>query len=378
MSTYPPRECGIATFTQDLFRSCQKILGRSYRLKVAAFNVSPLDTYKYPKEVFWKIDQNNEQDYLNLADDINADATIQSVVIQHEYGIFGGESGKKLLIFMRACKKPILVTLHTVSPEPNENKIAVTTEIIKLASSIVVLTKASIEILKRVYGQSGSNIVVVPHGIHLVPFSVQREFKKKLGLSHHIILSTFGLLSRRKGVEYAIGALPAVIKKYPSILYLVLGETHPVIRRKEGEKYRLELVALVEKLHLEKHVRFYDQYLSLHDLLEFLQATDIYISPSINPNQTVSGTLSYAVGAGRTVISTRFTHAKELVTSDIGRLVPVKDSLAFSVAIEDLLHNTEKLRSMERYAYDTSRPMLWSNVARKYTNLISKNIPSHV
>jgi glycosyltransferase involved in cell wall biosynthesis len=374
LTTYPPRECGIASFTQDLFKSCQKILGATYRSRVAAFNLSPLDTYKYPREVVWEIDQNSNKDYLDLARIMNLDPEIAGVIIQHEYGIFGGLEGEKILHFMEKCKKPILVTLHTALPTPSVKMKDVTEKIINLASSVVVLTKNSKEIMETVYPSVSGKIFVIPHGIHSTSFSFKNHYKEKLELEGHTVLSTFGLLSRGKGVEFVIRSLPEVIKKYPDVVYLVLGETHPVILRNEGEKYRLELGQLVKSLNLEKHVRFYNQYLELPDLLEFLQATDIYISSSINLNQAVSGTLSYALGAGKAVISTEFAQAKEIVTPDIGRLVPVKDSKALTLSICDLLSNKEKLKDMSKKAFDKTRSMLWSNVALKYTNLLMRTI----
>lgn len=374
MSTYPPRECGIATFTQDLFRYCKKNIGPEILCKVAALNVSPLDTYKYPLEVKWTIDQNSKKDFINLAKTINDDVNIPGVILQHEYGIFGGQEGENILYFMENCKKPIIVTLHTALPAPSPKMREVTERIIELAENVIVLTKRSREVIESVYPDSNGKVFIIPHGIHPVAFSSQKEFKAKLDLENNIVLSTFGLLSRGKGIEYVIQALPEVIKKYPSILYLVLGETHPVIRRAEGEKYRLELVSLVTKLGLEKYVKFYDQYLSLPDLLEFLQATDIYISTSVNPNQAVSGTLSYAMGTGRAVISTDFAQAKEIITPEVGKLVPIKDAKAFSSALLELLGDKEKLNNMARNAYDKTRSMLWSNVAKKYTDLLSRTI----
>ncbi|MFA6017177.1 MAG: glycosyltransferase [Patescibacteria group bacterium] len=304
----------------------------------------------------------------------NDDVNISGVILQHEYGIFGGTEGEKILFFMQNCKKPMLVTLHTTLPSPSPKMKEVTAKIIDLASNIVVLTKSSKEIIENVYPKSSGKIFIIPHGIHDIKFSLQKEFKTKLELNNHIVLSTFGLLSRNKGIKYVLKALPEVIKKYPSIIYLILGETHPVIRRREGEKYRLELAQLIKILGLKNHVKFYDQYLSLPDLLEFLQATDIYISTSINPNQAVSGTLSYALGTGRPVISTEFPQAKEIVTPNIGKLVPIKDSPALTSALFDLLNDQEKLKHMARNAYDKTRPMLWSNVAKKYTNLLSRTI----
>lgn len=342
--------------------------------KVAAFNLTPLDTYKYPKEVEWEIDQNNIRDYQNFAKTVNFDSDITGVIIQHEYGIFGGRDGKKILSFMKNCKKPMLTTLHTVLPVLNQHMKNLTQEIITLSCGIVVLTNNSKEIIERVYPESNGKIFVIPHGIHPTAFSTQKEFKKKLELIDKTVLSTFGLLSPGKGIEYVINALPEVIKKYPSIIYLILGETHPVIRRREGEGYRIGLSKLVTKLKLEKHVKFYDQYLNLKDLFEFLKATDIYISTSTNPYQAVSGTLSYALGTGRATISTEFAQAKEIVTPEIGRLVPIKNSATLTAAIMDLLSNKKRLRKMSSAAYKNTRSMLWSNVAQEYLLLLAKTV----
>ncbi len=374
LSTYPPRECGIATFSQDLLHYCQQFLGSSVTCKVAAFNLTSLDTHNYPPEVEWQIDQNNKKAHYNLAKAINHNTHISGVIIQHEYGIFGGKEGINILNFMQSCKKPMLVTLHTILPSPTNEMKEVTAKIIDLAATIVVLTAKSKELLEKIYPTSIGKVFIIPHGIHPVPFSLSQESKKKLELKKYTVLSTFGLLSRGKGIEYVIRSLPKVIKKIPSILYLVLGQTHPVVVRNEGEKYRIKLLQLITKLGLEKHVKFYDQYLSLPELFEFLRATDVYISTSTNPNQAVSGTLSYALGAGRAVISTQFAQAKEIVTEETGRLVPIKDSEAITDAILDLLSNPERLKQMHLKAYESTRYMLWSNVAEKYISLLCRTI----
>ena len=374
MSTYPPRECGIATFTQDLLSYCAKFLLDRIQCKVAAFNLTPLDTYNYPREVEWEIDQNSKNEHLQLAKEINDDPHIKGVILQHEYGIFGGAEGRKILYFMQNCKKPILVTLHTVLPQPTLQMKEVTVQIIRLSRIIVVLTGESKRIIEGLYPDARGKVTVIPHGIHPTVFATPEKYKARLELKNHIVLSTFGLLSRGKGIEYVIQALPSVIKKYPSLLYLVLGETHPVIRRKEGEAYRIELIKLVNKLGLQKHVKFYDQYLDLPDLFAFLKATDIYISSSTNPNQAVSGTLSYALGAGRAVISTQFAQAKEIVTPDIGRLVPIKDPRSLTTALLDLLRDNKRLQQMDRMAYEKTRYMLWSNVAEKYIGLLTQTM----
>ncbi len=373
-SSYPPRECGIATFTQDLLKASQKHLGKLVNCRVAALNVSPLDTYNYPQEVEWKIDQNSKLDHQNLAKIVNDTSYITGVIIQHEYGIFGGSEGEILLSFMKRCKKPMLVTLHTVLPSPSDKMKEVTSKIIHYATTIVVLTKNSKLIIESLYPESVGKVFVIPHGIHPVKFSLPLEFKMKLKLEDHIVLSTFGLLSRGKGIEYVLHALPKVIKKYPNVLYLILGKTHPVIRRKEGENYRTELAQLITKLGLKKNVRFYDQYFNLPDLFEFLRATDIYISTSTDPNQSVSGTLSYALGVGRAVISTDFAQSKEVVTKDTGRLIPIKNSQKLTESLLDLLSDEDKLINMHRNSYNITRQMVWKNVAGKYFDLLERMI----
>lgn len=350
-------------------------MGGEIACKVAAINLSPLDTHLYPAEVAWELAQNNQAEYQALAQTFNQDPLIRGIIIQHEYGIYGGVDGQFLLDFMQACQKPMVLTLHTVLPNPTPNMHSVTQALIRLAQNVVVLTHSSQLILEKLYPDSGGKTEIIPHGIHPTPFTTTTTAKKKLEIKATTVLTTFGLLSRGKGIEYVIKSLPAVIKKHPDLIYLVLGETHPVIRRQEGESYRQELAELVTSLHLEKQVKFYDQYLSLSDLLDFLKATDIYISTSINPNQAVSGTLSYALGTGRAVISTEFAQAKEIITPHTGRLVPIKNHRAFSTALNQLLASPAELSAMHQQAYHSTRPMLWSNVASTYVQLLIRTIP---
>jgi len=370
LGTYPPRECGIATFNQDLLTSTQKLLGSDIACKAAALNFSPLSLYIYPPEVEWKINQNSKRDYIDLAKKFNDEPLIRGIVIQHEYGIFGGKDGKNILYFTNTLKKPFIVTLHTVLPDQKSHMARVTSEIVRRANKLVVLTQRSKEILEDVHPHSMGKIKVIAHGIHDTPFSTTQIPKRKLNLEENIVLSTFGLLSPGKGLQYVIKALPAVVKKYPSLRYLVLGQTHPLVRRIDGEKYREKLQQLVIKLKLEKHVKFYDEYLDLADLLEYLKATDIYISSSINPNQAVSGTLSYALGTGRAVISTEFTQAREIITEKNGRLVPIKNPKAITLALLSLLENKDDLPNMHMQAYKSTRHMLWGNVAQEYISLL--------
>jgi len=372
IGTYPPRECGIATFNQDLLKSSKVFLAPNMVCKVAAVNLSPLDHYLYPPEVAWEIDQNNQKDYENLAISLNENSRVSGVILHHEYGIYGGEEGENILAFAENCTQPLLVTLHTVLPDPSPKMKFVTGKLIQRANIIVVLTENSRKILATVYPFSIGKTYVIPHGIHATNFSSTHKAKRKLKLSSYTVLSTFGLLSRGKGIEYVLTALPEVIKKFPFVKYLILGGTHPAVRRQEGEKYRSELADLVTKLGLKDHVKFYYQYLDLEHLIQFLQATDIYISTSINPNQAVSGTLSYALGTGRAVISTSFTQAKEIITPKNGRLVPIKNATALSQAIQELLKDPDQLMAMHLNAYESTRSMLWSKVAEEYSDILSQ------
>ena len=374
LGTYPPRECGIATFTKDLLTASQKLLGTRVACRVAAWNISALDTYEYPAEVAWEINQHNAGQYRDLAHQLNSDPDVIGVIIQHEYGIFGGEDGENILEFMKLVSKPQIVTLHTLLPHPGEHLKLVTQQIISLSAHVVVLTQSSRDMLVALYPQAQEKVSVILHGIHPTPFTLTKSAKKKLKLNGHLVLSTFGLLSRGKGIEYVLQALHPVIKKYPNLQYLVLGETHPVVRRLEGEQYRNELTELVTRLNLTSHVKFYDQYLNLADLLAYLKATDVYICASVNPNQAVSGTLSYALGTGRAVISTDFPQASEVITQRIGRLVPVRNSPALTWAILDLLKRPVQLEQMHQHAYAITRPMLWSNIAREYLLLLNAPI----
>jgi glycosyltransferase involved in cell wall biosynthesis len=374
MGTYPPRECGIATFTQDLLKSSQKYLGSGVACKVAAMNLTSTDSYNYPSEVIWEIDQDNVEDYIKFASRLNSNKNVNGVILQHEYGIYGGLDGQNILTFMERLKKPILVTLHTVLPYPSENMRSVTQRIIDIANIVVVLTESSKNVLERVYPSVKGKVNVIPHGIHYTRFTSSKKAKISLKLNPKlIVLSTFGLLSRGKGIEYVIKALPKLVIKHPSLIYLILGQTHPVVRREEGESYRKELTELVSELNLKNNVKFYDQYLNLNDLFKYLKATDIYISTSINPDQAVSGTLSYALGTGRAVVSTEFAQAKEIVTKESGILVPIKDSDAYTRALTELLDRND-LKEKNRNAYSQTRNMLWKNVSRQYSSLLKRYI----
>ena len=374
LSTFPPRECGIATFTADLTHALDTLLESVIESKIAAVNADEVSRYHYPKNVIFQIDQTCEQDYIKTAEKINEMDDVKLVNIQHEFGIFGGNFGSHVISFLNTLKKPSVVSFHSVLPLPNSQLREVVCSIAEKATSLVAMTNTSKDILIRDYGIKEEKISMIPHGIHPVTYS-RPGLKPNTSwgfVNKRINLLTFGFLNKGKGLEYVIEALPKVIDKYPDFVYRILGVTHPNILKKEGETYRKFLIHKVRELKLSSHVNFYNKYFSLDKLLQFLKATDIYISTCLDPNQAVSGTLSYALGSGRPVISTPFAQAKEFVTRETGLLVEFKDSDSYAEAIIKLLKDPIWREQLGRSAYFRTRNMIWENVALEYLKLFSK------
>lgn len=373
MGTYPPRECGIATFTQDLTTAIDGKFNHKIKTNILAMNRNGINIYNYPKEVSFQLDDSNLQEYIDLAKKINRNNNIKLINIQHEFGIFGGEYGSYLIAFLEIIKKPVVITFHSVLPQPDNNMKRVVQTLANKSECIVVMAEKGREILKEVYGIK-TRIAVVPHGIPTVPFVESSIEKIKKGFKDKIVLSSFGMISSGKGYEQVINALPKVVKKFPNLLYLIIGETHPVVRKEEGESYRNFIEQKVKKLKLGKNVKFYNKYVTLEEIVQYLQATDIFICSNNNPNQITSGTLAYAMGAGRAVISTPFLHAQELVTPDRGLLVKFKNSKSFEKAILKMLFNPKLKRDMEENAYANTRQMTWNNVALAYHDVFKKHL----
>ncbi len=366
LGTFPPRQCGIATFSKDLLTAYNHLFLPPAAMKVVAMQ-SPNEKIKYPKTVLFTINQDETQSYLDAANKINKNPQVKLVSIQHEFGIYGGIKGSYLELFLGAIKKPVVVTFHTVLPSPDPGFINSVRKIVKLSHGIVVMTELSREILITDYRIPKAKITIIPHGIHPQSYiSTSSEAKTRLGLPQSLTLTTFGLLSKNKGIEYIIQSLPDVIKVHPSIKYYIIGRTHPTVKKYDGEEYRKKLQQLVRELGLDKHVVFINRYFNANELLQYLEATDIYISGSVDPNQAVSGTLSYALGSGRPVISTSFAQASEIVTPDVGALVPFKDPKAFSRSIIKLLKDKVRLQKMGKNAYFKTRHMVWPNVGLAY------------
>lgn len=376
LASFPPRECGIATFTADLAEALDHARPLAQPSPVIAINPGGRQ-YAYGPRVRWTIERDELESYQRAARAINR-SRVQLVSIQHEYGLFGGEYGEYLLTFLRALEKPATLTMHTVLERPDPAMRRVTEELAQAASAVVVLAERARVILSEYYPRVDlKKVHFIPHGTPEVAYEPSARFKKALGLEGCTLLATFGLLGPDKGIEYVLDALPEVLKHHSDVLYLVLGETHPELRRHSGESYREFLEARVAELGLGDHVRFYKRYLNRTELVEFLQATDIYVIPYLNPYQIASGTLSYAVASGKTVVSTPFIHAQELLSEGRGMLARFRDSASLAVAINTLLDHPELRAQMERAAYIYGQRMHWPAVGRAYSRLFQRLVNAH-
>ena len=370
LGTYVPRECGIATFTKDLVDSVD-LLGEFAPARV--ISVNEMDTiYDYDSRVKQQIRQDFEEDYVQAAKYINS-SRINAVNVQHEFGIYGGDWGRYILSFLQNVNKPVITTLHTVQPDFESTARSVLEEIIARSKAIVVMGKTARKILNE-YGAPNEKIHVVQHGCPDMPFLASDSVKPSLGLKGRIVLSTFGLMNAGKGIEYAIQALPPLVKVYPNILYLVIGETHPEVRKIEGENYRMSLIKLVDQLGLKNNVRFHNRFLTKRELIRYLHATDIYLTPYTGANQISSGTLVYALGAGRAVVSTPYLHAKEVLSHGRGLFCGFRNPDSIACEVKKLLESKELRRDIEKKAYRYSRSFIWPKVAQKYADIFKQAI----
>ena len=366
ISSYPPRECGIATFTKNLVDATNKLETLRNPIIVAMNEGETI--YNYDKRVKYQIRRNVPQDYANAADFVNS-SKADLVNLQHEFGLFGGEWGEHINIFMEKIRKPIVTTLHTLSPSFIPKAQSVLKQIANNSQKIVTMTNTATKILTT-YNVPRNKIEIIQHGCPNVPFVNSNKIKPTLfGLKGKIVLSTFGLISKGKGIEYAIKALPEVVKKYPEIIYVVIGETHPEVRKHEGEKYRKKLIKLVDELNLYEHVRFHNRFLLTRELIKYLQATDIYITPYIEKTQISSGTLVYAMGTGKAIIATPYLHAQEALAQGRGLLCKLKDHKSITERIFQLLEDEKLRRKIQEKVYKYSRDFIWSSVAKKYSDL---------
>ncbi len=369
VSSYVPRKCGIATYTRDLVT---EVLAQGNLVSVIAMeNPAILNSYSSPVEHV--INQNSKKDYVRLAQKVNTDST-DLVHIQHEFGLFGGRDGDYLLSFARTLIKPMMVTFHTVLLTPTKSQKYIITELARLAKKVIVMDKIAKDRLVSVYGLNLSDITIILHGAPLVVKTNNHEAKKSLHLADAFIMLANNLLSRNKGIEYGIEAVAKAIKHIPNLIFLVVGETHPLVKNGEGESYRTELKSLVKKLGLEKSVIFVNEYVSLDLLKTYLSAADVYITPYLDPQQTSSGTLSYAIGAGKVCIATEYVYAKEMLANNKGIIVPFRDSDSIAAALRDIYDHPQKKHQLEINTSVVSKDMSWSSVAKIHLNLYKKAI----
>ncbi len=367
IGNYVPRQCGLATFTADVAGWLERVIPAGSEVFVVAMN-DRAEGYNYPPMVHFGVLANNPRDYPRAADFINLSG-VDLVCLQHEFGIFGGPRGIYVADLLRDLKKPVVSTFHTVLPEPDEQRKRAMMEVAELSDAIVVMSAKCIDFLEEYYDVPRQKVHVIHHGVPEPPPGTREEHKARWGLSGRTVLLTFGLLHPGKGIEYMVEAMPAIVERFPDVVYVVLGATHPPVKKREGEKYRYELKRRARELGVEDNIVFYDRFVPLEELTSFLATCDIYVTPYLDMNQVVSGTLAYAMGLGRPVVSTPYYYAQELLGDDRGIMVPMRDSGSLASAVLDLLGDPAKLEEMGNKAYALGREMVWERVAGEYLDL---------
>ncbi|OGS21374.1 MAG: glycosyl transferase family 1 [Elusimicrobia bacterium RIFOXYA2_FULL_40_6] len=363
IGNYLPRKCGIATFTETLYES---IANQFHNINCFAIPVNDTkEGYDYPDCVRFEIREQEIDSYKRAADFININA-VNIVSLQHEYGIFGGPSGVYILTLLKKLQMPVVTTLHTVLKNPNNEQRQVMEGLTELSDIFVVMTKRSADFLTDIYKVPENKVRLIPHGIPDIPFIDSNFYKDQFGLAGKFVLLTFGLLSPNKGIENVIQALPSIVKEYPNVVYVILGATHPNLVREEGEAYRLKLQNLAEELGVTKNVIFYNRFVTMEELKEFIVTADIYITPYLDEKQAVSGTLAYSFGAGNAVISTPYWHAAELLDEGRGILVPFNDPDAIAREVLGLVRDNNKRNTLRKNAFILGREMTWSNTGKLY------------
>jgi glycosyltransferase involved in cell wall biosynthesis len=363
VGNYLPRQCGIATFTTDL---CEAIAAQYRQKTCIALPVNDIEAgYAYPPRVRFELAEKDIASYRRAADFLNIN-NVDLVSLQHEYGIFGGLVGSHILVLLRELRMPIVTTLHTILRDPDPDQKRVLEEIAALSDRMVVMSKHGAEFLHEVYGVPSEKIDLIPHGIPDVPFEDPSFHKDLFGVEGKIVLLSFGLLSASKGIENVISALPAISARHPNVVYIVLGATHPHVLRNDGEAYRLSLQWLAQEKGVEGQVIFYNRFVSLEELVQFISAADIYITPYLNEAQITSGTLAYTLGAGKAMISTPYWYAQEMLDEGRGVLVPFGDPAALADQVIHLIENESERHAMRKRAYLFGREMIWPQVASRY------------
>ncbi len=374
LSNYPPKECGISIFTENLTNSMNRLFNPKLKSRVIALN-DPETHHRYNNKVLFQITRNSKEDYIRIAKELNESPGYKLICIQHEFGLYGGGGyGENIFHFLENIEKPVALTFHSVLPNPEKERKDVVRKIAAYCSAIIVMAKSAIDILNKDYGIERSKIYLIHHGTPNAKFAPPDVYKKKIGLDGRFVIFTFGLVSRGKGIEYMIKALPPLVKKYPNLLYFISGETHPNVRREEGESYRNELIALAKLLGLENHVKFQDRYVDHKELVDpYILACDIYAFTNLEKAQITSGTLAYALSCGRPVVATPVVYAQELLSQDRGIVLKkTKSPEEFTKALDKLISDVEYRKNMSEAAYAFGRQMIWSNVARRHLSVFNR------
>lgn len=370
IGTYPPKQCGIATFSMDLRNS---LLAADNAVSIMALSDDSIN-YHYPEEVVFNLQQNLKQDYIKAANYINSFAQIELVVLQHEYGIYGGIEGEYVLELAKLLHKPFVLITHTVLPRPTKRQKQILNELCHRAAGIVSMTQRSKELLVNLYEAPSELVKVIAHGVPDFPKKSGEELKRQYGFQGRHLISTFGLIGPGKGLELGIRAVADVVVDYPDVTYLILGQTHPMLQRYEGEKYRQMLNDLVAELNLGENVVFVNKYLTNEELGDYLYMTDIYISPYPNMDQAVSGTLAFAVGCGRAIVSTDYAYAHEVLRGGRGLLAPKPDAENLSTLLLKVLASPKLAQELQAQAYKLGKTWTWPSIGREYTSFFRQII----
>jgi glycosyltransferase involved in cell wall biosynthesis len=371
IGNFPPRVCGIATFTRDLLTGLSQASPRTEWI-VVAMNDLP-ESYPYPDLVRQVVAHADPDQYVLAAEAINRSGA-EIAFVQHEFGIFGGPAGDYLLLLLRRLRMPVVVTMHTVLERPDPNQRRVTDEILQNAAAVIVMAEKGAELLENVYGAARDRIRVIPHGAPARPFLPTRPFKERHGILGRKTITTFGLLSPNKGLESVIEALPYIAERDPDVLYIIVGATHPHLLAQEGERYREQLVALADRLGVSPNVQFINRYVDDDELIDLLLATDIYVTPYLTESQITSGTLSYAIALGRPIVSTPYWHAAEALADNLGVLCGFRDSACFAREIAQLLEDERRRDALARRTWQAGVRSRWSNIGRAYMDIAASTV----
>jgi len=371
VSTYIPKKCGIATFCKDVTNAINLL--NPYALAEIMVVDEPEEELEYPWETKYKIIKNDLNTYLQAAEYINQSGC-DIVMIEHEFGIFGGQHGEYIVPFLEATDKPTVLTCHTIPENKSGEDGQLLKRIIENCKMIVVMMEQSKKKLIKKYEIEAKKIAVIPHGTPDLTFESTERMKKKRKISNRLVLGNINLLTETKGVEYTLEAIAEIAKKYPEVMAVIVGQTHPALKRYQGEKYRNFLKRKVRQLGIKKNVRFINRYVSLKELIDWLKTMDFYVTPYLDPQQSSSGALAYAIGAGKVCISTPYKYAREVLAEERGVLVPYRNSKAIAKAVTDLWENEEEREKIRHKAYSYGRHMTWAAVALQHLDLFREVI----